>query len=236
MEAVLQKDPHGGRRPCGYDRAAPLSPKDLEVHAKLVAVGKTMSGGMRGFVYCWPKCKPHHTLSGFRTGQQHFFGTNSLRERWGLALLLHPRRQESKNPVSSLQNPEHAPEVPQPQRLNVTSSGRLHTAPRLPPDRLQSIWRIWLLNRIFATLHSAFAQATSKPPASHHPGTSGLPAGSPHASLKPPTSHPQASLKLPTCTPQATPEPPPCDIKAASERHTSQLSRQPDNAAAAARS
>ena len=47
-------------------------------------------------------------------------------------------------------------------------------------------------------------KATSKPPASQHPGAaSGLP-----------TCVPQASLKLPTCAPQATPEPPPCDIKA----------------------
>jgi hypothetical protein len=84
------------------------------------------------------KCKPRLTVSGFRTAQQHFVGTNSLKERWGLRLLLQPPRQESKNPVSSLQNPEPAPEVPQPQILKATPSDRHQTATRPAPDRHQT--------------------------------------------------------------------------------------------------
>ena len=43
----------------GYDRAAPLNPKDRELHAKLVAEGKPMSGRMGAFVYSYYNGRLH---------------------------------------------------------------------------------------------------------------------------------------------------------------------------------
>ncbi len=60
MSTIRHKEPLGKRRTAGWDRTAPLDPKNLELHAKLLAVGKPMSGRMRGFVY---SC---------RNGRQHF--------------------------------------------------------------------------------------------------------------------------------------------------------------------
>jgi len=59
MSAVPPKDPRGRRRPVGWDRAAPLAPKDLGLHAKLLADGKPMSGRMRGFVYSFHHGRLH---------------------------------------------------------------------------------------------------------------------------------------------------------------------------------
>ena len=62
------------------------------------------------------------------------------------------------------------------------------------------------------------AQATSKPP-EPHPGTSGLPAGSLHASLKLPSSSPHAPLRLP-----------PSHLHATSRRHQSRGQGRTQNA------
>ena len=59
ISAVLHKDPRGRRCPVGYDRAAPLNPKDRELHAKLVAEGKPMSGRMGAFVYSYYNGRLH---------------------------------------------------------------------------------------------------------------------------------------------------------------------------------
>ena len=56
---VPHKDPRGRRRPVGYDRAAPLSPIDLETHKQLVGAHKIMSGRRGGYVYSWRNGKLH---------------------------------------------------------------------------------------------------------------------------------------------------------------------------------
>jgi hypothetical protein len=84
------------------------------------------------------KCKPRLTLSGFRTAQQHFVGTNSLKERWGLPLLLKPPERERKNVECRMQNSEAAPEVPQQQGLNFTSWDRPRAYTRPLPDRCRA--------------------------------------------------------------------------------------------------
>jgi hypothetical protein len=40
------------------------------------------------------KCRHRLVAPGFRTAQQHFVGTNSLKARWGLPLLLEPPKGE----------------------------------------------------------------------------------------------------------------------------------------------
>jgi hypothetical protein len=151
ISAVPRKDPHGRRRPVGYDRAAPLEPIDLEAHKQLLGAHQFMSGRCRGYLYWWHKGKLHkrryvvpndphtptqqrsraafrtasrawsdnHTLtqeqrdawhaaaakiksrprlgqSGTLTAQNHIVGCNSLKERWGLQLLLEPPMGERK--------------------------------------------------------------------------------------------------------------------------------------------
>jgi hypothetical protein len=81
------------------------------------------------------KSRPRLGQSGRLTAQQHIVGRNSLKERWGLQLLLEPPKGGRMNAECRMKNTEAAPEVSQPQRLNSTSSDRPHTAPRLPPDR-----------------------------------------------------------------------------------------------------
>jgi hypothetical protein len=63
------------------------------------------------------KCTPRLDQSGVLTGQQHFVGRNSVKERWGLGLLLEPRKRESKEPEGSTQNTRFFAQVQQPQRL-----------------------------------------------------------------------------------------------------------------------
>ena len=59
MSTVPHKDPRGRRRPVGYDRAAPLTPIDLETHKQLLGAHQIMSGRCRGYVYSWRKGKLH---------------------------------------------------------------------------------------------------------------------------------------------------------------------------------
>ena len=75
--------------------------------------------------------------SGFRIAQQHFVGTNSLKESWGLPLLLEPPKGGRMKAECRMQNTEPAPQVPQTLRLKPTSWDRLQTAPRPTPDCLQ---------------------------------------------------------------------------------------------------
>jgi hypothetical protein len=46
---------------------------------------------------------PRLAQSGPLTAQQHFVGRNSLKERWGLALLLEPPRGERKKEAGRMQ-------------------------------------------------------------------------------------------------------------------------------------
>ena len=57
------------------------------------------------------KSAPRLGQSGPLTAQQHFVGRNSLKERWGLALLSEPRVRERKNAEGRRQNPEPAAQV-----------------------------------------------------------------------------------------------------------------------------
>jgi hypothetical protein len=84
------------------------------------------------------KSTPRLGQSGFLTEQQHFVGRNSVKERWGLPLLLEPPKQERKKEAWRMQKTEPAPEVSQPQRLNSTSSDprRAGTGPSLGPHRV----------------------------------------------------------------------------------------------------
>ncbi len=81
------------------------------------------------------KCKPRLYTSGSRTAQQHFVGSNSLKERWGLPLLLEPPKGGRKNVECGMQKTEAAPEASLPQRLKPTSSDRHRSAPRVPPEQ-----------------------------------------------------------------------------------------------------
>ena len=190
MSAVPHKDPRGRRLPVGYDRAAPLTPIDLETHKQLVDAHRIMSGRCRGYVYSWwkgklhrrryvvprdprtpaqrrsrgafgkaskawsenqpltqaqrdawyaaagnIKSKPRLGTSGFLNAQQHFVGSNALKQRWGLPLLLEPPKGGKKNVECGMQKTEAAPEVSLPQRLKPTSSDRHRTAPRPTPDQ-----------------------------------------------------------------------------------------------------
>jgi hypothetical protein len=56
-------------------------------------------------------------LSGFRTAQQHFVGSNALKQRWGLPLLLEPPTGRRQKAQARRQNTEFSAQVQQPQRL-----------------------------------------------------------------------------------------------------------------------
>ena len=79
-------------------------------------------------------------VPGFRTAQQHFVGSNSLKQRWGLPLLLEPpaegRKKAEGSPLrrTRMQNTGPAPQTPQSPRLKPTSwdPHRANTGP--PPD------------------------------------------------------------------------------------------------------
>ena len=80
------------------------------------------------------KIKSHPRLgqSGTLTAQQHIVGSNSLKERWGLPLLLEPPSGAKMKAAGRGQNTETAPEPAQPQALNPTSwdrprAGKRHT-------------------------------------------------------------------------------------------------------------
>jgi hypothetical protein len=80
------------------------------------------------------KSRPRLGLSGFRTAQQHFVGSNSLKERWGLPLLLELPERERKHAKGGRQSQKAAPQAPELQRLKATSRDprRAFTGP--PPD------------------------------------------------------------------------------------------------------
>jgi len=80
------------------------------------------------------QCRPRLTPPGRRTAQQHFVGTNSLKERWGLPLLLQPPEQEEKHAERRKQNTEAAPQVPQPQKPKPASSDPRRTCTGPSPD------------------------------------------------------------------------------------------------------
>jgi hypothetical protein len=63
------------------------------------------------------KCTPRLGQSGVLTGQQHFVGRNSMKQQWGLGLLLKPRKRESKKTDGSTQNTRFFAQVQQPQSL-----------------------------------------------------------------------------------------------------------------------
>ncbi len=201
MSAVPHKDPRGRRRPTGYDRAAPLSPIDLETHRQILDARKIVSGRCRGYVYSWhhgrlhwhryvvPKdprtskqrrsraafrkaskawseiqpltqtqrdawysaaakieSKPRLGTSGFLTAQQHFVGSNSLKDRWGLPLLLEPptggRKKAVHPPQSSYggregrrRNTRVPTQLPCFQPLTRPSSERPHTSSLPLPEQ-----------------------------------------------------------------------------------------------------
>ena len=63
------------------------------------------------------KSTPRLGQSGVLTEQQHFVGRNSVKERWGLALLWEPCAGQSKNAERRRQNTQFSAQVQQPQRL-----------------------------------------------------------------------------------------------------------------------
>jgi hypothetical protein len=63
------------------------------------------------------KCSPRLGLSGFLTAQQYFVGSNCLKQRWGLPLLLEPPKRERKKTERRKQNTEFSAQVQQPQRV-----------------------------------------------------------------------------------------------------------------------
>ena len=63
------------------------------------------------------KSKPRLYTSGFLTAQQHFVGSNAIKERWGLPLLLEPPTGQRKKAECRMQNTESSAQVRQPQRL-----------------------------------------------------------------------------------------------------------------------
>jgi hypothetical protein len=118
LSAVPHKDPRGRRRPVGYDRAAPLTPIDLEAHKQLLGAHQMMSGRGRGYVYWWWKGKLHkrryvipkdpHTpaqqcsRSAFGAASKAFSENNTLtqeqRDAWRAAaakIKSHPRLGQS---------------------------------------------------------------------------------------------------------------------------------------------
>jgi hypothetical protein len=81
------------------------------------------------------KCRGRLVALGFRSGQQHFVGSNSLKERWGLPLLLAPPTGGRMTAEGRGQNTEIAPEPAQLQGLNPTSSDRPRADTGPLPDR-----------------------------------------------------------------------------------------------------
>lgn len=63
------------------------------------------------------KCAPRLGQSGVLTGQQHFVGCNSVKERWGFSLLLEPPGREAEKEQGRTQNTQFSTQVLQPQRL-----------------------------------------------------------------------------------------------------------------------
>jgi hypothetical protein len=84
------------------------------------------------------KCKPRLYTSGIRTAQQHFVGSNSLKERWGLPFLLEPPTAGKMKAEGRRQNTETAPESAQPQVLNPTSWDRPRACTGSLPDCRQA--------------------------------------------------------------------------------------------------
>jgi hypothetical protein len=80
------------------------------------------------------KTRAHLAQSGPRTAQQHFVGRNSIKERWGLPLLLEPPTGERKKAESGMQNTRPAPQAPQSQRLKPTSWEPRRACTGPPPD------------------------------------------------------------------------------------------------------
>jgi hypothetical protein len=83
------------------------------------------------------KCRPRLGTWGFRTAQQHFVGNNSLKERWGLPLLLEPPARETMTAERRMRNAKAAPQVSQPRALNPTSWDPRRACTRPPPGRHQ---------------------------------------------------------------------------------------------------
>jgi hypothetical protein len=63
------------------------------------------------------KSRPRLGQSGPLTAQQHIVGSNSLKERWGLQLLLEPPTGGRKKAECRMQNTQSSAQVPQPQRV-----------------------------------------------------------------------------------------------------------------------
>jgi hypothetical protein len=83
------------------------------------------------------KTRPRLAQSGLRNAQQHFVGRNSVKERWGLPLLLEPRTEGRQNAECRSQATRVPIQVKHCQTLTRASSERPHTSSRpLPVHRL----------------------------------------------------------------------------------------------------
>jgi hypothetical protein len=69
------------------------------------------------------ECLPRLGCSGRRTGQLHFVGCNSVKKRYGLALLLNPPEGERKNQECRMQKPGSTARVQQQQGFEQTTTG-----------------------------------------------------------------------------------------------------------------
>ncbi len=84
------------------------------------------------------KSTPRLGQSGPLTAQQDYVGRNSLKERWGLALLSDPSGRERKKAECGRQNPESATQVQQAQSLAQHSSGTRPACAALAPSLPQA--------------------------------------------------------------------------------------------------
>jgi hypothetical protein len=80
------------------------------------------------------KSRPRLGQSGPLTAQQHIVGSNSLKERWGLQLLLEPPGWEKKKLEARMQNTQSSAQVPQPQRVVRPTWEPRRACPRPAPD------------------------------------------------------------------------------------------------------
>jgi hypothetical protein len=73
------------------------------------------------------KSRPRLGAWGFLTAQQHFVGNNSLKDRWGLPLLLEPREKGMQTDEGRIKKAELRTEARQARRVTRSTSGSRRT-------------------------------------------------------------------------------------------------------------